>query len=125
MTNFEKVSDWIFNEKEVEVRVGQVTCYMGHVMKRIFVHHNYNFEKNGLFALLHECGHALQPKAGEGVNEFIRMKVGTKKWFEARLANETDAWESGERIAKELKLDMDWKAFFKLKEEALDTYRNF
>jgi len=39
-----------------------------------------------------------------------------------RFMNEVDAWDKGERLAEELGIQLDTKAFFKSKEEALLTY---
>lgn len=123
MTNFDKVCEYISNAKGTDVRFGQITSYMGHRVNRIFIHHNFNTEKNGLFALLHECGHAFQPDPYVGINEYMKFNEKSKEFAEGQYRNEVDAWETGEKIAKELKLDIDWKGFYSLKKEALETYK--
>ena len=124
MTNFEKVSKWIFEKKGTEVKLGQVTLYFGKSLNRIFIHHNMNLEKNGLFALLHECGHALQPNGSTGVNRYKKIDEDRfpKKHKMLQFINEVDAWEKGLQIAEELGIQLDMKAFNKLKEESLMTY---
>lgn len=124
MTDFEKVSNWIFEKKGVEVKLGQITCYFGGKFNRIFIHHNFNLEKNGLFALLHECGHVLQPKGSEGINRYkaIDEERFPKKYRMHRFFNEVDAWEKGLQIAEELGIQLDMKAFNKIKEDSLKTY---
>ena len=57
---FKKVSDYLESKFGVNVLLGQITAFMGHKNKKIFIHHNHNLEKNGLYALLHEVGHLLQ-----------------------------------------------------------------
>ena len=66
--DFQRVVDYIFNQKGVRVELSDSTCFLGHENKTIYIHRAYNLEKNGLFALLHECGHALQPVTNIGVN---------------------------------------------------------
>lgn len=122
MTNFEKVSNFIKEKKGTDVKLGTMTCFMGHFTNRIFIHHNYNLEKNGLFSLLHECGHALQPNENVGVNAYKKLKFGSKAFKQGRYENELNAWENAEMIAKELDLDMNWKLFYKDWKKSLKTY---
>ena len=57
---FKRVSDYLKEKFEIDVLLGQITAFMGHKNKKIFIHHNHNLEKNGLYSLLHELGHVLQ-----------------------------------------------------------------
>ena len=57
---FKKVSDYLKEKFGIDVLLGQITAFMGHKNKKIFIHHNHNLEKNGLYSLLQEVGHALQ-----------------------------------------------------------------
>lgn len=122
--NFQKVVDFIRNKKGINVRLSQMTNFMGHDSGIINIHHNYNLEKNGLFSLLHECGHALQPSTNVGVNSYknIDDELHPKKFVLGRLMNEIDAWDRGFQLASELGIKINVKEWNKQKEEALITY---
>lgn len=127
MTNFERVSNWVKDNYDVDVQFGQVTAFLGHRTKKIFIHHNYNLEKNGLIALLHEVGHAMQPSEDEDVFGPNRYKTiddleKPKKYKMLQFMNEVDAWDRGEALALELGIQLDMKRWTKEKEEALETY---
>lgn len=127
MTNFEKVSNWVKENHGVDVVLGQMTLFMGHREKRIFIHHNYNLEKNGLFALLHEVGHVLQPahendKFGPNRYKTICDIEKPKKWKMLQFMNEVDAWDRGLSLANELGIEINMKHWTASKEEALETY---
>ena len=51
MTNFQKVSQWLKDNCDVDVKLGQTTAYIGGSTRTIFIHHNYNLEKNGLISI--------------------------------------------------------------------------
>ena len=122
--NFQKVVDYIYNEKGVTVELSDSTCFMGHDQKIIYIHRNYNLEKNGLYTLLHECGHALQPVTNIGVNCYknIDEDLRPKEFAMKRFINELDAWEKGLKIANALGIPIDIKKYEKEKDIALLTY---
>jgi hypothetical protein len=124
MTDFEKVVDFIWNEKGVDVKLGETTVYLGLGLKRIFIHRNYNLNKNGLYALLHEVGHALQPEGNIGVNYYknIDEEKHPKKHNMHQFLNELDAWNRGYDVAMKLNICIDNRAWDKLKNDALITY---
>ena len=72
---FQKVVDYIKTKKGVDVKLGQITSYMGPFNRRIFIHHNYDLRNNGLIALLHEVGHVLQPPTNVGVNSYKNIDI--------------------------------------------------
>ena len=47
---FNKVSNYLKNKFGINVLLGQMTAFMGSKNKKIFIHHNHNLEKNGLYA---------------------------------------------------------------------------
>lgn len=122
--NFQKVVDYIFKEKGVTVQLSDSTCFLGHDIKVIFIHRSYNLEKNGLYALLHECGHALQTPTNTGVNRYknIDEDKNPKDFAMNRFINEVDAWDRGLSLANELGIQLDIKKFEKEKNTALLTY---
>lgn len=122
--NFQKVIDYLKQEKDVDVKLGGTTVFLGMGLKRIFVDYRYDLSKNGLYALLHEAGHALQPEKNEGVNIYksIDEERYPTKHKMLQFLNEVDAWERGLRLAKTLNIPIDTKSFNKLKNDALMTY---
>jgi hypothetical protein len=123
-SNFQKVVDYIFKEKGVRVQLSNSTCFLGHENKVIYIHRSYNLENNGLYALLHECGHALQPVTNTGVNCYknIDEDVKPKEFAMKQFINEVDAWDRGLSLANELGIKLDLKKFEKEKNIALLTY---
>lgn len=123
-TKFQKVVDYIKNLKGIEVSLSNSTCFMGHFNRQIFIHHNYDLNENGLFALLHECGHVLQPVTNIGSNAYknIDSDEHPKEFMMGQFLNELDAWNRGWEIAEKLNLKIDLKKFEKEKEVALLTY---
>ena len=121
---FQKVVDWISNLKGIGVSLSNSTCFMGHFNRQIFIHHNYDLNENGLFALLHECGHVLQPVTNVGTNSYknIDNDEHPKEFMMGQFLNELDAWNRGWDIAQNLKLKINVKQFEKEKEIALLTY---
>jgi hypothetical protein len=122
--NFQKVVDYIYSVKGVQVELSDSTCFLGHKNKTIYIHRAYNLEKNGLFALLHECGHALQPVTNIGVNCYknIDEDLKPREFAMKRFINELDAWDKGLQIASELGIHIDIKKYEKEKDIALLTY---
>jgi hypothetical protein len=122
--DFQKVVEFIQLKKGIRVQLSQMTNFTGHFNRTINVHHNYDLSKNGLYALLHECGHSLQPPTNVGVNSYknIDSDEYPKQFVLGRLMNEIDAWDKGLQIAIELGLKIDMKSWNKEKEEALITY---
>ena len=122
-TNFQKVVDYL-KGRGIYVQLSTTTNFFGGGVNLINIHHRYNLEKNGLFALLHEAGHSLQNTDMFGPNHYKRIDDSEQptKFNMHRFMNEVDAWDKGERLAVELGIQLDTTAFFKSKEEALLTY---
>lgn len=121
--DFQKVVDFL-NDINIEVVLNQMTCFMGHQSGKIFIHHNYNLEKNGLYALLHEAGHVLQDDTPYGSNHYKKIDDDEqpKKYKMYQFMNEVNAWDNGYDLALTLGIKLDEKGFHKSKEEALLTY---
>ena len=80
---FKRVSDYLKEKFEIDVLLGQITAFMGHKNKKIFIHHNHNLEKNGLYSLLHELGHVLQDEKDNFFKTIDEDKQPNKfKYFE-------------------------------------------
>jgi len=122
--DFQKVVDYIFEKKGVVVKLNMSTNFMGHFNRVINIHHNYDLTKNGLYALLHECGHSLQPSTNIGINSYknIDSDENPKQFVLGRLINEIDAWDRGLKIANELGIKINLKFWEKEKENTLLTY---
>jgi hypothetical protein len=121
--NFQKVVDYL-KGRGIYVQLTTSTNYFGGGVNLINIHHRYNLEKNGLFALLHEAGHSLQNTDEFGPNHYKRIDDDEQptKFNMYRFMNEVDAWDRGERLAEELGIRLNKKDFVKSKEEALLTY---
>ena len=121
---FQRVCDYIKDKKGVVVKLGDGTAFMGHFNRTIFVHHNYDLTRNGLYALLHEVGHSLQPPTNVGSNSYKNIDDDlNKREFEmGRFVNEMDAWKIGLNISNELNITIDNKEWNVQKNEALLTY---
>lgn len=122
--DFQKVVNYIFKRFGIRVELTDSTYFLGHNSKLICVHRSYNLEKNGLYALLHECGHALQPIDNTGANSYklVDEDDKPKEFSMKRFINEVDAWNKGLELANELNIDIDIKRFEKEKDLALLTY---
>jgi hypothetical protein len=116
------------NSIGVNVKLGGSSFFVNHPTNpTIIISNRLNKEKNGLFILLHEAGHSLQPKNNVGVNAYKNIDIDetpkrTKEFNMLMFINEVDAWDKGEALAKKLNLKIDWKAFNKIKKECLLTY---
>ena len=101
--DFQKVVDYL-SKRGIYVNLTTTTNFWGGGMNIINIHHKYNLEKNGLFALLHEAGHSLQGTEQFGPNHYKRIDEDEKpKLHNMHLfINEVDAWDRGERLAKRL-----------------------
>lgn len=92
--------------------------------------YSLNGVESRLFALLHECGHALIRKNwtkfktefcahaehdGDGRKETNSLKIST-------LEEEFEAWKRGWKLAKRLNLKLDKDAYNKHKDKYLMTY---
>jgi hypothetical protein len=122
--DFQSVCDYIKSKKGVVVKLGDITSFMGHFNRTIFIHHNYDLTRNGLYALLHEVGHSLQPPTSVGSNSYKNIDEDeNKKEFQmGRFLNEINAWDIGLSVANELNLTINKDELNKQKEEALLTY---
>lgn len=121
--NFQKVVEYL-KTRGIYVQLSTSTNFFGGGVNIINIHHRYNLEKNGLFALLHEVGHSLQNTEVYGPNHYKRIDDDEQptKFNMYRFMNEVDAWDRGERLAEELGIQINKKEFSKSKEEALLTY---
>ena len=73
MTDFQKVSKYVKDDLGIDVKMGQITAFMGHKNKTIFIHHNHNLKKNGLYTLLHEVGHLIKINMKTILNKLMRI----------------------------------------------------
>jgi len=121
--SFQKVVDFL-NDLGIKVQLSQSTCFTGWAYKKIYIHHNYNLEKNGLYALLHEAGHVLQDDTPYGSNHYKKIDDDgqPKKFKMYQFMNEVNAWNNGYDLTLTLGIRLDEKGFHKSKEEALLTY---
>lgn len=120
---FKKVVDWLKSETGTDVVISNGTHYDAY-NNRIIINYRYNLNKNGLYVLLHEAGHALQPKTKTGANLYKAID-DLKKPNHFRMyqfINEQDAWNKAIYIASILKLDINPRDFNKIKEESLLSY---
>jgi hypothetical protein len=120
---FKQVSNFLMSELGISVKLGTCSRFI-RSQNKITVHQNYNLEKNGLYVLLHEAGHAFQPETYTGAN---RYKAIDDTQFPIKFAmyqflNELDAWNKAIEIAATLKIKIDVRSFNKIKEESLLTY---
>ena len=120
MTDFQKVSKYVKDDLGIDVKMGQITAFMGHKNKTIFIHHNHNLKKNGLYTLLHEVGHAYQNKY-ENYFKQIDEDKSPKKFNMYKFINEVNAWDKGLDIANKLGIKVDANEYNKVKEESLLT----
>jgi hypothetical protein len=118
---FKKVSDYLKEKLGIEVLLGQITAFMGHANKKIFIHHNHNLEKNGLYSLLHEVGHVLQTDRDNHYKTIDEDKQSKKFKFYQYL-NEVDAWKKGLLFANEFGIKVNIEDWVKIKDESLLTY---
>ena len=118
---FKKVSDYLKEKFEIDVLLGQITAFMGHKNKKIFIHHNHNLEKNGLYSLLHELGHVLQDEK-DNFFKTIDEDKQPNKFKSYRYQNEQDAWEKGLNFANTFGIKVNMKDWLKVKKESLQTY---
>jgi len=118
------VCDYIKTKKGVVVKLGHMTSFMGHFNRTIYIHHNFDLTNNGLYALLHEVGHALQPPTNVGSNSYknIDDDVKQREFEMGRFLNEVEAWKLGLDIANKLGLIIDKGDWNTQKNEALLTY---
>ena len=124
MRDFQKVSNWVKDNCNIDVELGNMTAFLGHMNGKIIIHHNYNLEKNGLIALLHEVGHALQYDEEYGPNHYKNVDDldNPKKFKMYQFMNEVDAWDRGLSLAQELRIEIDKKRWNQQMEDALLTY---
>jgi len=118
---FKKISNYLDSEFGVSVLLGQITAFMGHKNKKIFIHHNHNLEKNGLYALLHEVGHLLQNDK-DNYFKTIDEDKEPKKFKYHQYLNEINAWERGLIFANKLGIKVNMKEWVKVQNESLLTY---
>lgn len=128
MNSVNKVIDFAKNELDVIVKLNaESTCNI-RSQKVIFMHFNWNMEKNGICVLLHEIGHALQPDeitCVEAIGKYEDGEISKEDVYRSVWNEEVDAWERGEQLAKELDLDIDWDRFNKMKRKGLNSYKEY
>ena len=122
--DFQSVCDYIKDTKGVVVKLGHMTSFMGHFNRTIYIHHNYDLRNNGLYALLHEVGHSLQPPTSAGSNSYknIDDTINKREFEMGRFVNELDAWKIGLMIANKLEIKIDTNDWNAQKNDALLTY---
>ena len=118
---FNKVSNYLKDKFGIDVLLGQITAFMGIKNKKIFIHHNHNLEKNGLYVLLHEAGHVLQNDKDNYFKTIDEDKEPQNFKYHQYL-NEIDAWKKGLDFAYNLGLQINEDAYYKVQEESLLTY---
>lgn len=118
---FNKVSNYLKDKFGIDVLLGQITAFMGIKNKKIFIHHNHNLQKNGLYVLLHEAGHVLQNDK-DNYFKTIDEDKEPKKFKYHQYLNEIDAWKKGLDFAYNLGLQINEDAYYKVQEESLLTY---
>jgi transposase len=123
---FKRVSDFLISELGISVKLGNCSRFI-RSQKKIIIHRNHNLEKNGLYVLLHEAGHAFQPETYTGANLYkaiddTRFPI---KFAMYQFFNEQDAWNKAIEIAETLKIKIDARAFNKIKEDSLLTYYKY
>jgi hypothetical protein len=124
MKNYQKVVDYL-KQIDVSVEISNFTAFLNNgETKTIYLHHNYNLEKNGLITLLHEAGHSLQPEGEYGPNHYKNVDdmEKPKEFMMYQFMNEVDAWNRGLNLANELDIEIDPKRWNQQMEEALLTY---
>jgi len=124
MSQFNKLKSHLENNG-VKVEKTTDTNYV-QPTQTINIHHRYNMEVNGLYALLHEAGHWLQ-NDDKGYtqnlkNQFYKNIDNDLKISMTMFMHELDAWNRGEQLAKDLDIEINKKLFEKSKQEALLTY---
>ncbi len=121
---FKIIVDHLRKKYNIDVVIGNMTCFTGHEQKKIIINYRFNLEKNGLYALLHEVGHSLQPATATGPNlyKIIDDMEYPTQFKMYQFLNEADAWDRGARFADELNIPIDLRQWNKIKEEALLTY---
>ena len=125
-SSFKKVVDYLKTHHDVTANLGSVTNYMKS-KKEITIHFNYDLNRNGLYTLLHEAGHALQPNEVndvEGVNRYkgIDDLEKPRKYAMYLFLNEKDAWDRGWDLAEQLNLNLDIKDYNRERDISLLTY---
>lgn len=124
MSQFNKLKSYLENNG-VKVEITTDTNYV-QPTQTINIHHRYNMEVNGLYALLHEAGHWLQNDdisyTQNLKNQFYRSIDSDIKTSMIMFMHELDAWNRGEQLAKDLNIEINEKLFEKSKQEALLTY---
>tara|TARA_Y100000768_G_scaffold363171_1_gene322595 strand:+ start:1251 stop:1658 length:408 start_codon:yes stop_codon:yes gene_type:complete len=118
---FKRVSDYLKEKFGINVLLGQMTAFMGHKNKKIFIHHNHNLEKNGLYSLLHEVGHVLQNDK-DNLFKTIDEDMYPRKFKFYQYINELNAWERGLLFANEFGIEVNIKDWVKIQKESLLTY---
>jgi len=121
---FKTVAKYIEDKKGVLVTLGHYTAFLGHFTREIVIHHNYDLKNNGLFALLHECGHSLQPPTNVGINSYKNLDETEHpdEYRMGRFLNEVDAWNRGFALAGTIGIPIDKRDWNLQKERALLTY---
>ena len=118
--NFNIVSRFIKNKKGITVKLGEKTQFLGPYEREILIHHNYDLRQNGLFMLLFECGKSLQPQ--NPLQQDLRKKPNVSQIRYEQDLSDLDAWNRGEEIIKELKLNVNISDYLNFKRAYLLKY---
>jgi hypothetical protein len=121
--NFQKVVNFLKNQS-ISVELSNSTCYIGNSDNaKIYIHRRYNLNKNGLYALLHEAGHFLQPHGKYSANHYKNVDDCEQptKFNMYQFMNEVDAWDRGLNLANELGIFINKEEWGKEREIALLT----
>jgi hypothetical protein len=122
--NFQKVVNFL-KTQSISVELSNSTCYIGNSDNaKIYIHRRYNLNKNGLYALLHEAGHFLQPHGKYSANHYKNVDDCEQptKFNMYQFMNEVDAWDRGLNLANELGIFINKEEWGKEREIALLTY---
>lgn len=122
--DFKKVVEHIRETKGIDVELGHLTKFDGFFSRLITIHHNYDLKRNGLYVLLKECGHVLQPTTNIGINEYKKLnsKTNPTEYKMGEFLKELDAWESGYKLAKNLGIQINKEEWENEKNKSLIEY---
>jgi len=128
---YEQVCDYAINRLGYDIVEGsdvEDACWCD--VKQITICSRMGIEKR-LYALLHECGHALirenwtkfaKEYAAHAECGFDGRKARTNQYKISTIEEEVEAWKRGRRIAGRLGIELDEERFNEHKAECLMSY---